>query len=240
MTEFYERPEVQAAIDAVPEQHRGVFKALIESVNGHLYHDDAGTAVKLELERAQAALARLTAPEQPTTQQSPSSPLTDAQRNAAIRAEIDRTFAVPGKRLGATDVQRFWKSTEAKLFSHTESKPKQSAEEFRLAQGSRLDPTEKLRMANRADAKPAAQAVDPALVRPILPAKPGSVDKLRLANALRPDSSISTAIRLHNQFSKAMAGLREGSNLYETAKLNRDQAAARIRALGYLPPGEKF
>jgi hypothetical protein len=239
MTEFYNRPEVQAAIDAVPESQRGVFKALIESNGGHLHHDDAGTHVQLELERAQKALARLTAPQQPTAQQA-AQPLSEAQRNAAIRAEIERVFSAPGKRLSATDIQRFWPSTEAKLFPPPESSPKQSAEEFKLAQGAKLDPTEKLRMANRAEATPAAQPVDPALVRPILPVKPGSVDKLRLANALRPDSSISTAIRLHNQFSKAMASLREGSNLYETAKLNRQQAANRIRELGYIPPGEAF
>jgi hypothetical protein len=239
MTEFYDRPEVQAAIQEIPESQRGIFRAIIEANGGDKYHDEPGTHVALELAKAAAALARLTAPDQPATQQA-SQPLTEAQRNAAIRAEIDRVFAAPGKRLSATDVQRFWKSTEAKLFPPAESKTKQSDEAFRLAQGAKLDPTEKLRMANRADAKPAATAVDPALVRPILPVKPGSTDKLRLANALRPDSSISTAIRLHNQFSKAMQTLREGSNLWETAKLNRQQAANRIRELGYIPPGEAY
>lgn len=239
MSDFYDRPEVQAAIDAVPENQRGIFRAIIEANGGDKYHDEPGTHVALELAKAAAALARLTTPEQAASTQA-AQPLSEAQRNAAIRAEIERVFSAPGKRLSATDVQRFWKSTEAKLFPQAESNPKQSAEEFRLAQGAKLDPTEKLRLANRADAKPAAQAVDPALVRPILPVKPGSTEKLKLANALRPDSSISTAIRLHNQFSKAMQTLREGSNLYETAKLNKEQAAARIRQLGYIPPGEQY
>lgn len=233
--DFFDRPEVVAAVAAVPANLQPVYKALIVAAGGDKYHDDVGTHVAQELQKASAQLALLhprSTDDKPLSSAKPTGP-TEQERQTAIRAEIDRLYG-NGKPVMAMVALKYWNAIDRKLYG---DKPADRQNEM-PGKVPALGSIEKLQAANQVDQPAELEAVPAHLIVPrTFPDTP--VRRLMRANVQTDKRSNIQQLLRDWIRSDRTARQTDNAVIRLAAQERRQIVAQQITNAGYKVPGAK-